>query len=81
MIVIQMPSAPTLEDHSTVLANMDIKEMVLSVKVSTKLYYCEYSFLLPVYHLAHELFSYDFIDQASISLEHWWLALTKQYAA
>jgi hypothetical protein len=35
-IVIQMQTVPTLRDHLTVLANMDIKEMALIVKVGIK---------------------------------------------
>ncbi len=32
-LVTQMPTVPTFKDHLTVLANMDIKEMVFTVKV------------------------------------------------
>jgi hypothetical protein len=35
-IVIQMRTVPTLGDHLIVLANMDIKEMALIVKVGIK---------------------------------------------
>ena len=37
-IVIQMPTALTLLEHSNVLANMDIVEMVLIAKVKLKLF-------------------------------------------
>ena len=43
-IVIRTPTVPTLMDHLTVLANMDIKEMVFIVKV------CVFPFL-SIYHL------------------------------
>ena len=46
-IAIQTPTAPTLKDHITVFVNMDIKEMVIIVKVCIK-YFASLILLLAI---------------------------------